>query len=72
MTHDALSELRNILHDDPPQSVKQMTADDIAKLVDAIKDARRRQRAALMKVSEETLQVVPFPLKGLVKAVLFK
>ncbi len=70
MTHSD-ARLRELLGADPPASVLALDADDRAALAALLEDARQRQARTLEDALTATMRHVPFPVRGIVKRVLF-
>lgn len=62
--------LDEVLGAAPPPAVDALAEPDRARLVDVIRDARRRQAADLEASFHATLKHIPFPLRGIVKKAL--
>ncbi len=64
-------DLRALLGAEPPASVLALDADTRAALADLLRDSRQRQTRTLEQSFTATLKHVPFPVRGIVKKVLF-
>ena len=64
---DPEDDLRSLLGDDPPASVR---AADTGELAEILREARSRQAKTLENAFVATLKHVPFPVRGIVKKVL--
>ena len=62
--------LEQLLGATPPRGVDALPEPDRTRLVDVIRDARRRQAADLEASFHATLKHIPFPLRGIVKKAL--
>jgi hypothetical protein len=63
--------LAELLGVEPPASVRALDPDAQAKLTDIVADARQRQARALEAALTAAMRHVPFPVRGIVKKVLF-
>ena len=66
-----MPELRDLLGGDPPASVQAFDEHARAALVAVLVDARDRQAQAIDEALAATMRHVPFPVRGIVKKVLF-
>ena len=66
-----MPELRDLLGADPPASVLALEPDARAALTAVLADAQQRQARALEEALAATMRHVPFPVRGIVKKVLF-
>ena len=70
MPDDAFDVLRAQLGGSAPESLRQLSADELADLSDAIRNARRRQGKALAEAGERALSHVPRLLRGPVRKIV--
>jgi hypothetical protein len=70
MTPDAKRALRAELGAIPPKGLDALSDDDVADLVDALRDARRRQSVALENGMRDALGHVPWLLRGPVRKMI--
>ena len=68
---DSDARLRALLGGDPPESVRTLDAERRDALAALVADARQRQGRALEVALTAAVQHVPFPVRGVVKKVLF-
>lgn len=59
--------LADVLGEAPPAGIQALSEEQQRVLVDAVRQARRDQAAALAKAGEESLRYVPAPLRGVVR-----
>lgn len=65
-----MSQLSELLGTAPPDGVAALSAQDQARLVRLIAEARKKQAADLEEAFAATLKHVPFPVRGLAKKML--
>ncbi|HZC70515.1 MAG TPA: hypothetical protein VE442_07475 [Jatrophihabitans sp.] len=66
-----MAQLQDLLGAEPPASVRALDADAQAALASVVADARQRQSRALEDALAAAMRHVPFPVRGIVKKVLF-
>lgn len=65
-----LDQLTHVLGSSPPVGTARVDDATVARLVEAVRDARQQQAEALVAAVDEALRHVPFPLRGVVRKVL--
>ena len=68
---DARARLQTLYGGPLPPGLGALTAEQLARLADAVDDARARQKQALRGATDRGLDFVPTLLRGPVKKVLF-
>jgi hypothetical protein len=66
-----MPELAELLGAEPPASVRALDPGAQAELTEIVADARQRQARALEDALTAAMRHVPFPVRGIVKKVLF-
>jgi hypothetical protein len=66
---DAFSALRSQLGATPPESLRELTEDELRDLGAAVADARHRQAAALAQAGDRALSHIPRLLRGPIKRI---
>jgi predicted DNA-binding transcriptional regulator YafY len=70
MTPDAKRALRAELGAAPPKGLDALSDDEIADLAAALREARSRDKAALAKAMQDSLQHIPRLLRGPVRKMI--
>ncbi|MEV7191690.1 hypothetical protein AB0N81_07760 [Streptomyces sp. NPDC093510] len=60
------------LRDEPPESFRQLTPEQLATLAEALKRQRESRAAGLNEAAEEALKLVPALARGPVRRILFR
>ncbi|MGW2812960.1 hypothetical protein [Streptomyces sp. NPDC001415] len=72
MSNEALSQLSTELGAAPPDSLTELTEDQLAFLAGALRKERESRAAGLGEAAEEALKLVPALARGPVRRILFK
>ncbi|RCH69647.1 hypothetical protein DT019_07110 [Streptomyces sp. SDr-06] len=72
MSNEALSRLGTELGAEPPNSLAELTSDQLALLADALRKERESRAAGLGEAAEAALGLVPALARGPVRRILFK
>lgn len=69
-SEEGFSELRAQLGGTVPEGLRQLDGEQLQDLADAVKDARRRQAAALAQAGDRALGHIPRLLRGPIRRVV--
>jgi hypothetical protein len=67
---DAFNALSAQLRGAAPESLRELSADELADLAAAVADARHRQAAALAQAGDRALSHIPRLLRGPIKRIV--
>ncbi len=68
---DPAEQLRAALGDEPPPAVRDLDEATLAQLTELVAEARREQARSLEEAFAATVKQVPFPVRGVVRKMLF-
>ncbi len=71
MSAKAVRALESELGAAPPDGLERLTDAQLCAFTDLLRDAKRRQSAALESAVEESLEIVPRLARGSVRKILF-
>ncbi|KOU39888.1 hypothetical protein [Streptomyces sp. WM6378] len=72
MSNEALSQLSTELGTAPPDSLAELTTNQLSFLTGALRKEREGRAAGLGEAAEEALKLVPALARGPVRRILFK
>ncbi|EPH44501.1 hypothetical protein ABT390_15280 [Streptomyces aurantiacus] len=72
MSTEALEKLTTELGARPPESLTQLTPEQLALLTDALRRERESRASGLNQAAEEALKLVPALARGPVRRILFR
>jgi hypothetical protein len=70
LTDDGLQSLRDELGDGLPAGLRQLDAEQLDHLAQAVADTRHRQRAALAAAGDRALGMIPRLLRGPIRRIV--